>query len=198
MARKVRPSIVLASASPRRALLLEQIGVPFEIRVPQIDEAVLADEPPGQYVERMARAKATQVQSSGRVTIGADTAVVAGGRILGKPAGREDAIRMLSLLAGRTHQVFTAVAITDGRDTRSSTVVTNVTFRELEPAEMSAYWETGEPSDKAGGYGIQGIGGIFAANITGSYSAVVGLPLAETERLLVRFGVDTWCCRVHD
>jgi len=190
-----RVAVVLASASPRRAGLLQQIGVPFSVRIPQVDESLRPGEAPGEYVERLARDKAMAVAESGRVTLGADTTVVLDGEILGKPAGRQSAIDMLTRLSARTHQVVTGVAVTDGRVVRSLRVTTEVTFRSISAAEAGDYWDTGEPADKAGGYGIQGIGGIFAQSINGSYSAVVGLPLTETEALLCEFGARTWRTR---
>ncbi|MFP6837551.1 MAG: Maf family protein [Pseudomonadales bacterium] len=185
-------SLVLASASPRRAMLLEQIGVPFSVRIPQVDETPCSGEAPGSYVERLAGNKAQAVARAGDLTLAADTVVVLDGEILGKPDGRDNAIGLLERLSGRTHQVITGVAITDLSRLRSMHVVAEVTFRTIDADEASAYWNTGEPADKAGGYGIQGIGGIFARSINGSYSAVVGLPLMETEVLLREYGVDTW------
>ena len=188
--------VILASASPRRAALLEQIGVGFTVRIARIDESQRPGEAPGDYAQRLAREKALAVAEPGRLTLGADTTVVLDGATLGKPAGRESALDMLMRLGGRTHRVITGVAVTDTREIRSLRVTADVTFRAISAEEASAYWATGEPADKAGGYGIQGIGGIFAQSINGSYSAVVGLPLTETEALLRDFGADTW--RVSD
>ena len=190
----MRP-IILASGSPRRAALLQQMGIAFEVRPANIDEQVLDSETPAAYVERLALAKASQVAEAGRVTLGADTAVVLEGAIYGKPQDMDQGVAMLMALGGRTHQVVTGVAITDGQRRRVEHVIAHVTFRPVGLTEAQAYWRTGEPADKAGGYGIQGIGGIFAQSITGSYSAVVGLPLTETERLLHDFGVDIWGAR---
>jgi septum formation protein len=184
--------VVLASASPRRAALLAQIGVSFVVRSTRIDESSRPGEPPGDYVERLAREKALAVAEPGQLTLGADTTVVVDDTMLGKPSHRQSAIDMLLRLGGRSHEVITGVAVTDARRTRSLRVTTTVTFREIDAEEAGAYWETGEPADKAGGYGIQGIGGIFAQSINGSYSAVVGLPLTETEALLREFGARTW------
>jgi septum formation protein len=182
----------LASGSPRRAELLTQIGIPFEVAVPDVDESPLPGETALVYVERMARAKAVAVPAAGCVVLAADTVVVLGGSILGKPADEADGVRMLCALGGRTHEVLTAIAVTDGSNLHAEVVQTVVRFVEVDEALARAYWSTGEGADKAGGYGIQGIGGILAESITGSYSAVVGLPLSETERALARFGVDTW------
>lgn len=184
--------IVLASGSPRRAELLRQIGLPFVVRPPDVDESLRPGESPERYVERLAIGKARAVVAEDGPALGADTAVVVDEEILGKPADRASAIDMILRLSGRTHRVLTGVAVTDGRAVRSCVVAADVTFRAITRDEAAAYWETGEPRDKAGGYGIQGIGGIFAQSINGSYSAVVGLPLAETEALLHAIGVNTW------
>ncbi len=184
--------LTLASGSPRRAQLLEQIRIPFHVRAPDVDESPRPREAPAAYVERMARTKARAVPADGGVVLAADTVVVLDGQILGKPGDGEEAVRMLTSLGGRAHQVLTAIAVTDGRRVASEVVACRVRFVPVDEALARAYWRTGEGADKAGGYGIQGIGGILAESIEGSYSAVVGLPLAETERLLVRFGVDTW------
>ncbi len=189
------PRIILASRSPRRAELLAQIGLPFDVRVPAVDETPRDREPPDLYVTRLARAKALAAAQAGCVTIGADTSVILDGRILGKPRNRDEGISMLKALGGRSHQVLTGIAVSDGQRTESLAVSTKVTFRDLGPREAEAYWDTGEGADKAGGYGIQGIGGIFAESIQGSFSAVVGLPLTETESLLRAFGVETWKLR---
>ncbi|MEZ5552594.1 MAG: nucleoside triphosphate pyrophosphatase [Pseudomonadales bacterium] len=187
--------IILASASPRRAQLLAQIRIPFEAVASAVDESIHSGELPEDYVCRMARSKAAAGSRVGRITLAADTIVVTDNRILGKPAGREEAIEMLLTLAGREHRVHTAVAVCNGDRLLVDLVSTRVRFRDISAEEAQRYWESGEPVDKAGGYGIQGIGGIFAASIEGSYSAVVGLPLTETERLLAQMGVDTWRCR---
>ena len=187
--------IRLASQSSRRAALLRQIGIPFEICPADVDERPMRAEPASVYVERLALAKARHVATAGRVTLGADTAVVLDGEIFGKPVDMEQGISMLLELAGRTHQVVTGVAVTDGQRHTVAHVISHVTFRAVAAAEALAYWGTGEPRDKSGGSGIQGIGSIFAQSITGSYSAVVGLPLSETEQMLQGFGVDTWRAR---
>jgi septum formation protein len=207
--------LILASRSPRRADLLTRLGLSFEVRAADVDESAQPDEAAVDYVVRLARDKAQAVfcgapvagTASGsaltsRLTedvlvVGADTAVVLDERILGKPADQAEAVDMLLRLSGRTHRVMTGVAVHGRRGTRSLCVVTEVHFRAIEPWEAEAYWRTGEGADKAGGYGIQGIGGIFADSIRGSYSAVVGLPLAETEQLLRESGLDTWRERTH-
>ena len=124
--------------------------------------------------------------------MGADTIVVCNGRILGKPEGRGDALKMLSLLSDNRHQVLSAVALVDEKKQAVRAVTTEVNFRALTKKECEDYWLTGEPCDKAGGYGIQGLGAVFVSHIEGSYSAVVGLPIAETVALLKTFGVPVW------
>ncbi len=190
--------VVLASQSPRRAALLRQIAIPFEVMTASVDEARLPGELPVAYVERLARAKADAVASPARVTLAADTIVVVDDEILGKPRDAEDGVAMLLRLQGRSHWVLTGVCVSDGSTTRTSIVSSRVEFKRFDRQEAIAYVATGEGEDKAGGYGIQGIGGIFAETIEGSYSAVVGLPLTETEELLREFGVDTWRYRGND
>jgi septum formation protein len=189
--------LILASQSPRRLALLGQLGLTVEVRPANVDEAVHPGEAPAACVLRLARAKAEAAHQPGAVTLAADTVVVLDERVLGKPGDREEGVAMLLALAGRTHQVMTGVVVRDDARVESVCVVTDVQFREIAEREAQAYWATGEGADKAGGYGIQGIGGIFAERIRGSYSAVVGLPLAETERLLRGFGVDIWFERTH-
>lgn len=186
------PQIVLASRSPRRAELLAQLGISFIVRTTDVDERRLPDETVEDMVQRLALAKARAVSGESLPVLGADTAVTIDGAFLGKPAERTEGLRMLALLSGRTHDVLTAVAIVHGEHSAMRVSRSRVTFREISAAEADAYWRSGEPRDKAGGYGIQGIGGIFAERIEGSYSGIVGLPLAETDALLRAFGVDTW------
>ncbi|HEK1691095.1 TPA: septum formation inhibitor Maf [Pseudomonas putida] len=187
--------LYLASGSPRRRELLAQIGVPFTVTSAPIDETPLPDESAVAYVERLARSKAEAGLASlagPAVVLGADTAVVLEGRILGKPQNREDALAMLADLAGREHQVLTAVALSDGQCCLSVCVTSNVRFRAIDPEEAQRYWASGEPVDKAGGYAIQGLGAVFVTGLQGSYSAVVGLPLSETAELLAQFGIACW------
>lgn len=188
--------LYLASASPRRRELLLQIGVPHQRLAAPIDESVLPGETPAAYVERLARAKAAAglaaLGPADACVLGADTAVVLDGRILGKPESRDDGLAMLAALSGRSHEVLTAVAVADGERCRAQVVSSRVRFRAIAPAEREAYWATGEPLDKAGGYAIQGLAAIFVAGLEGSYSAVVGLPLAETAALLAEFGIPCW------
>lgn len=188
------PSLILASASPRRRDLLRQIGVPCVPQPVSLDERPRPGEAGAPYVIRLARAKAEAgwVKAGRGPVLGSDTALVQAGRILGKPEGEEEAVAGLLALSGRWHQVLTAVALTDGEHTRSCLVATEVLFRRLSEAECRHYWQTGEPRDKAGGYAIQGLGSIFVSRLEGSYSAVVGLPLKETAELLQSFGVPCW------
>jgi septum formation protein len=195
-------TLYLASGSPRRRELLAQIGVPFLLLQSDIDESVLPDETPHAYVERLARSKATAGLASlgdnaDAVVLGADTAVVLEGRILGKPIDRADALQMLSALSGRTHQVVTAVALISKQRLVSQVVVSEVSFRAVQPHEMEAYWESAEPLDKAGGYAIQGLASVFVSHLQGSYSAVVGLPLCETAALLAEFEIPCWQVTGH-
>jgi septum formation protein len=189
--------IYLASASPRRRELLQQIGVPFRVVATAVDEAVLPGEAPRAYVTRLAAAKADAGWQSSRdatdtPVLAADTAVVLDGKILGKPADREDAEGMLRQLSGRTHEVLTAIALRAASGLQSRISRSEVTFRRITADEAQAYWETGEPSDKAGAYAIQGRAAIFVADLRGSYSGVMGLPLFETADLLSDAGVWHW------
>ncbi|WP_043196918.1 Maf family protein [Pseudomonas putida] len=192
--------LYLASGSPRRRELLTQIGVPFTVVSAPIDESPLPNESAPAYVERLARAKAAAGLASvagPAVVLGADTAVVLDGRILGKPENRADALAMLADLSGREHQVLTAVALSDGLHTQSLCVTSTVRFRAIGADEAQRYWASGEPVDKAGGYAIQGLGAVFVTGLSGSYSAVVGLPLSETAELLGTFGIACWQSPVH-
>ncbi|RMG28344.1 MAG: septum formation inhibitor Maf [Gammaproteobacteria bacterium] len=187
------PVVVLASASPRRRELLHQIGVPFRQDVVAIDESPRPGEAPRAHVLRLARAKAEAVVAAGRAgglpVLGADTVVVIDGEILGKPSDADQARAMLRRLSGRAHEVLTAVAVSDGRRRAEAVSVSRVYFRDLTEAEITAYWATGEPADKAGAYAIQGRGAVFVRRLEGSHSGVVGLPLYETARLLEAFGI---------
>ena len=183
--------VVLASASPRRAALLRRARIPYRVRPADIDETVREGEGAHDCAARLARAKAAAVTTPMPV-LAADTVVSVDRRLLGKPRDRDEFTGMLRSLSGREHQVVTAVALRWGDRVATGSGQATVAFRELEEAEIAAYWRSGEPQDKAGGYGIQGIGGVFVRHLTGSYTAVVGLPLAETEALFVRFGIDTW------
>ncbi len=189
--------VYLASASPRRRELLQQIGVSFRVLGAAVDEAVLAGEAPAAYVTRLAAAKADAGWGASREAIegpvlAADTAVVLDGRIIGKPANQQDAERMLEQLSGRTHEVLTAVALRSAKDLQFRISRSEVTFRALAAGEAQVYWETGEAADKAGAYAIQGRAAVFVADLRGSYSGVMGLPLFETAQLLRAAGVACW------
>ena len=180
----------LASSSPRRREILEALGLDFTVGGADVDEQRLDGESAREMVLRLARNKA-QAGSPGAefVVIGADTAVVLGDDIFGKPVDQRDALEMLARLSASTHQVLTGVAVSAGRNTQASLSVTDVRFREISPDEAYAYWHSGEPADKAGAYAIQGKGGVFVEEIAGSYSGVVGLPVFETVRLLQQAGI---------
>lgn len=186
--------ICLASMSPRRRELLAQIGVPHSVVAAHVDESLLPDESPADYVARLARLKAGTVRGRGEAlpVLAADTTVVLEGSVFGKPTERTDGLAMLAALAGRTHEVLTAVALATARGVTVRVNCSSVRFRDIERAEMEAYWETGEPRDKAGGYAIQGYGAVFVAELRGSYSGVMGLPLFETAELLHEAGIRCW------
>lgn len=186
--------IVLASASPRRSEILDTLAIAHVARPAHIDETPRPGESPADYVLRMAETKARSIVADLPV-LGADTTVTIDDEILGKPTDEADFHAMISKLSGRVHEVLTAVAVAAHGAVESRLVTSRVHFRDVDRTEAARYWASGEPADKAGGYGIQGIGGIFARRIEGSYSAVVGLPTLETEALLARVGVDTWRAR---
>lgn len=192
--------VILASQSPRRAELLRQIAVSFEVMVADIDERPMASEDSMAYLQRMAKAKALAVQETLHsqtglrepVIIAADTIGELDGEILLKPTDQDDAIRMLLRMSGRSHSIATGVCVLAGDKCDYLEVKTQVSFRSLNEPEIKRYWATGEPQDKAGAYGIQGLGAVFVERINGSYSNVVGLPLCETARLLQNAGVRLW------
>jgi len=191
--------IVLASASPRRAELLDQLRIRYRQVLPAVDEGARPDEPADALVERLAIAKARagmHIALTDLPVLGADTLVVQDGLALGKPRDRDEALAMLARLSGRVHEVVSAVAVATAVGIQAEVSRTAVTFRVISTAEAARYWATGEPRDKAGAYAIQGIGGAFVRHLEGSYSGVVGLPLAETERLLAAAGVDCWRYRL--
>jgi septum formation protein len=185
-----RPRLILASQSPRRRELLAGLGIALEIRPARTDESVLPGEPPRAYVARVAREKARAVP--GAVVLAADTAVVLGDEILGKPGDADDAARMLRALSGTRHEVLTAVCVRTsgaaGVREREALVATEVRFRTLSDREIAWYVGTGEPLDKAGAYALQGAGGALVDGVAGSVSGVVGLPLAESLALLADAG----------
>jgi nucleoside triphosphate pyrophosphatase len=188
--------VYLASASPRRSELLRQIGVPFQVKVAAIAEEPLERELPDAYVVRLAAAKAETIWAAGvadaRPVLAADTAVVLDGELLGKPATEAEATTMLERLSGRSHRVLTAVALRYAAGVETRLSESEVRFRATTAAERQAYCRTGEPFDKAGGYGIQGHAAVFVEELKGSYSGVVGLPLFETAALLARCGIGFW------
>ena len=195
-------SLYLASQSPRRSELLSQIGISFQVLAVDVDETVNENENAQDYVIRLAEEKARAGWLSERLephlpVLGSDTAVVVDGQILGKPADQADAVRMLKLLSGKTHQVMTAVALAQKSENSTlpelSTVlsVSDVTFKKLSEMEIAHYWASGETLDKAGAYGIQGQAAAFICHLSGSYSGVMGLPLYETVQLLQKAGIST-------
>ncbi|WP_411268257.1 Maf family protein [Pseudohongiella sp. O18] len=192
--------LVLASASPRRRQLLEQLGVKFRVLAADIDETALAGESPTDYVSRLARQKASAVAAlladgaeaeTHLPVMGADTIVVLGQRLLGKPVDGADAAQMLGSLAGREHQVITAVCLMDRERHNIAVVSTDVAFRAMSGDDIEAYVATGEPFGKAGAYAIQGLAAAFVERLCGSYTGVVGLPLYETSQLLADYAVPT-------
>ena len=194
----VDQNLYLASQSPRRQELLEQIGVRFELLKVSVPEKRRPEEAPSDYVSRLSKEKAL----AGALikpecwVMGADTIVVSGGQVLEKPADKDDFLSMFATLSGGIHSVFTSVALCrksgQSDNVYQQSCETKVQFREIDEAEAIRYWETGEPLDKAGGYGIQGFGAVFVERIEGSYSNVVGLPLQESAKLLVVAGVPIW------
>ena len=186
------PRVILASASPRRHQLLQQIGVRSTAIPADIDERRLPHESVESLVLRLAVAKAETVAQNlddKAVVIGSDTAVVIDGEALGKPRSRENAFAMWTQLSGREHEVLTAVALIHDNVTTSAFSRSQVRFRTIQKEEMEKYWQSGEPRDKAGGYAIQGIGAVFIEAISGSYSGIMGLPLFETGELLATAGI---------
>jgi septum formation protein len=185
--------IYLASASPRRSALLDQIGVPHRVQPVDVDETARSDEAANHYVRRLAVLKAETLwqklaAAQRQLVLGADTAVVLDDEILGKPRDEQDCLRMLKLLSARTHQVFTAVALRASDGCQSRVNVSEVTFRKLAEEEIQRYWRSGEPADKAGAYAVQGRAALFIERIAGSYSGIMGLPLFETGELLAAVG----------
>ncbi|MDA0128935.1 Maf family protein [Vibrio sp. MarTm2] len=181
--------LILASGSPRRKELLGQLGYPFTIVVTNVEESQQESETAQQYVARLSKDKAVAALTlhSDAVVLGSDTIVVCDEKVLEKPLNLADAKQMLMMLSGREHQVMTAVSVVSQEQQETVVVSTDVWFKTLSENEIEQYWQTGEPCDKAGSYGIQGIGGRFVTRIEGSYHAVVGLPLFETDQLLQKF-----------
>ena len=189
-----QPVLRLASASPRRRQLLELIGVPHVVTAADIDETPRAAEAAADYVLRLAREKAAAVRAlhADLPVLAADTTVHVDGHILEKPRDEADCIRMLGLLSGRTHQVFTGLCVAGTAPSALTVATSEVTFRRITRSEMHAYWASGEPRGKAGAYAIQGFGAVFVAHVAGSYTGVMGLPLFETAAALRRHDVPVW------
>jgi len=186
------PSLHLASSSPRRREILTALGLSFSAAGVDVDERRLEGEAPEVMVVRLASAKASAATDDvAQLVLGADTAVVLGDVVFGKPRDVDDALSMLARLSGRTHQVMTGVALRRGASLQTALSITAVKFRKICPDEALSYWHSGEPCDKAGAYAIQGRGGVFVEAIVGSYSGVVGLPAFETARLLREAGLET-------
>lgn len=186
----IAPPLVLASASPRRAELLERVGYSFEVRAADVDESVMADEGPAAYAQRVAAAKADAVWEPGTVVVAADTCVVADGTILGKPADAVDALRMLRSLSGRTHSVLTAVRVTGADGTVEDLLASAlVTFGAADPEVLAGYVAGGEPMDKAGAYALQGQGAALVESVDGDPTTVIGLPLRATVDALRAVGL---------
>ena len=194
MSSRIHRVVTLASGSPRRVELLRQIGVRHVVRPSDIDERPRAGEAAEPYVQRLAREKAEVGWRAdpSRPVLAADTVVVLDGELYGKPSDRSEARRMLSALAGRTHHVLTAVALRSAAGVSAALSASVVSFAALDAATLERYLDTGEPFGKAGGYGIQGFAAAFVTRLEGSYSGVMGLPLAEAAALLSAAGVAVW------
>ena len=184
------PNLHLASSSPRRREILTSLGLTFSHGGVDIDESRQSGEPLTDMAVRLAREKALAAPGVDLPVLAADTIVTLRDRAFGKPASREEGLSMLEALSGKTHRVITGVALRAGGRLETAMSETAVRFRDIGPDEALAYWHSGEPRDKAGAYGIQGLGGIFVESISGSYSGVVGLPVFETALLLGRAGID--------
>jgi septum formation protein len=182
------PRLILASGSPRRRQLLEQLGLAFEIRPSDVDERLLAREGPTEAAERLARAKAEHRADSGSLTLGCDTLVAHGDAVLGKPDSAREAAAMLERLSGEEHTVYTGIALASAGRVESAVEATRVWFRHLTASECAEYAATGEPLDKAGAYGIQGFGAAIVDRIEGDYFNVMGLPIRRLLQLLEAFG----------
>ena len=188
----IRAVLVLASRSPRRARLLREAGYEIDVVPADVDESRLAGEEPRRYVLRVAAEKAAAVaqEAGDRIVVAADTVVLIDGLVLGKPADRREAVSMLGRLSGRTHEVLTGVVVACGGRVLDAVEVTRVTFAALDPVRIAWYAGTGEPDDKAGAYAVQGIGSRFVERIEGSYTNVVGLPVALVDRFVRQIEAD--------
>ena len=192
--------IILASQSPRRKELMGQIGLKFKVISPNVDEHMEGNPSPAQLVEELSLRKAQAVRAGADeddLIIAADTVVVLDGAVLGKPEDEREAFAMLSALSGNSHRVYTGVTVLQGDRAVTGHEETRVTFRELEPEEISHYIATGEPMDKAGAYGIQGLGAMLVSGIEGDYFNVVGLPIFRLSRILAGFGLDLFQMADH-
>ncbi len=190
--------IILASASPRRHELLRQLAVDFSVASQDVDESQNVNESPLDYVRRMSDAKADSalarlLDNNDSVILAADTIVLCAQEVMGKPVDQADAVRMLLKLAGRDHQVLSAVTVATCSRREFALSQSTVSFRPISPEEAERYWHSGEPVGKAGAYGIQGRAAVFVNRLSGSYSGVMGLPLFETANLLEKFGIDCMC-----
>jgi septum formation protein len=184
------PKLHLASSSPRRKEILEMLGLTFSSGGVDVDESRKDGEPADKMVVRLAEAKARAIEvGESAIVLGADTAVVLGDDVFGKPRDCKDAFETLARLSGNTHKVLTGIALYSAQGVRTALSRTEVRFRDISPDEALAYWQSGEPCDKAGAYAIQGLGGVFVEAISGSYSGVVGLPVFETARMLRDAGI---------
>lgn len=184
-----RPVLHLASSSPRRREILAALRVPISFAGVDIDESRLPNEAVADMVMRLACEKARAADAGALPVLGADTIVVLGDRVFGKPGSEQDALEMLHLLSGRAHRVLTAVALISNGRLETALTDTEIRFRDIHPDEARAYWQSGEPDGKAGSYAIQGLGGVFVQSLLGSYSGVVGLPVYETAELLGKAGI---------
>jgi septum formation protein len=184
--------IILASKSPRRKQILEQIGLGFEVAVSDFDETQIKFKTPQEMVKKLSleKAKIIAQKNPDAIVIGADTDVVLDNEILGKPKSKQDAVRILKLLSGKVHKVVTGFTVISGKKSITKHVTSKVKFKKLSEAEIKAYVATGEPMDKAGGYGIQERGGLFIESIMGDYFNVVGLPIFAVSKALKEFGID--------
>lgn len=191
-------SLYLASQSPRRREILQQIGVAFTTLSVTVDETPLANETPLIYVERMALTKARaglealRADKQTGTVLGADTIVVLDGQIMGKPENKDSGRAMLAQLSGQQHRVLSSLALVNSVSERVEVSHSSVTFRTITPAMIDAYWDTGEPCDKAGSYGIQGYGAVFVEHLEGSYSGVMGLSIERLVPLLQEFSISYW------
>lgn len=188
-------SLILASASPRRRDLLSLLGWPFSVKVPSVDETFLPSESPQDAVVRLAVKKASSVSLDleDSLVVAADTVVVLDGDVLGKPSSKDEAFSMVKSLSGKTHLVMTGVAVSSGGVVKGELEITSVCFRDLDDDQIQAYVDTGEGADKAGAYGIQGLGALLVRRIEGDYFNVVGLPLSRLSSMVESLGCDLRC-----